>query len=632
DDVWQSTDLGENWTKINDDYNGEGQHIKTGIVDSDDNVFIIEGDEDVWKSSDGGLNWTKTITNFNSDNGNAKGMAALLLETGLTFQARSCALANCSDGSFSGSYADSSGENLSVSDNRYFQYQADFTSNSVSLSAKLYNVSVDYTLLVSDEEAPVITLISPADSSGDIDGNITFSYNVTDSSDINNCFLIIGGEINQTDSSVTKNMIQEFTTNNLAALNYEWSINCTDSEGNIGSSKSRQFSVILTTEFSGNTTDLSSVDVSNIAGLIIENSSAGKIMFQEAVNLSSGADIDGNVNIAFNSIQLNANALTALNKPANVHVYNLNYTDPRPVLNGEECPDSVCTEISYENGMFVFSVLHFSTYSAEETPDEETDSGSNDAETPSSPSDDKSNCFHEWECTSWEECETENIQTRTCTYTGTCSDQQNKPEEIQSCTYTVPELEKEELVVELKPSFDMLLEIPAIYKDISVEDALVAVIKLTDVELSGKSNVIIEFKIIDENSNILLEISENVVVENKANLFREIALPESIESGLYKLEVTLLYGDDYKSKVVGSDTFNVTKIVRINYNYATLFLFIITSIIIYIAFKSKIINYLSGKWIIRKIKFGIVKEFGKVLNFGIVKRIKKTIQTDSNKK
>ena len=246
DDIWRSADLGYNWTKINDDYNGEGEHAKTAVVDINDNFFIIEGDEDVWVSSDSGSSWTKAIINFNGDNGNSKGMTALLLGTDLTFQAKSCELANCSDGSFSGSYTETSGENLSVSANRYFQYQASFNSDDSGITSELYNVSIDYTVLSSepsDSETPVITLISPANNTVDSDGDMVFSYNVTDSSNIANCSLIINNEIKQTDWSVAKNMTQEFILNDLSNGNYMWEVGCTDSNENEGSSETRQFSV-----------------------------------------------------------------------------------------------------------------------------------------------------------------------------------------------------------------------------------------------------------------------------------------------------------------------------------------------------------------------------------------------------
>lgn len=93
--------------------------------------------------------------------------------------------------------------------------------------------------------------------------------------------------INQTNTSITKDTTQNFSLNNLAVGSYNWSVNCTDTANNIGASETRILSVVKTTEFSGDTTDLSAVNISNITNLIIDQPSYGKIIFSESVDLSS---------------------------------------------------------------------------------------------------------------------------------------------------------------------------------------------------------------------------------------------------------------------------------------------------------------------------------------------------------
>ena len=44
---------------------------------------------------------------------------------------------------------------------------------------------------VNDTSAPVVTLVAPTNNSGDNDGNLSFVYNVTDGSAVNNCTLSI---------------------------------------------------------------------------------------------------------------------------------------------------------------------------------------------------------------------------------------------------------------------------------------------------------------------------------------------------------------------------------------------------------------------------------------------------------
>ena len=75
----------------------------------------------------------------------------------------------------------------------------------IAHSAKLGSTVVGLT--ITDNAGPIITLIEPLNNSGDVDGNITFRYNFTDSSDLHNCSLIINNKINATNASVIKKIL-----------------------------------------------------------------------------------------------------------------------------------------------------------------------------------------------------------------------------------------------------------------------------------------------------------------------------------------------------------------------------------------------------------------------------------------
>ena len=76
---------------------------------------------------------------------------------------------------------------------------------------------------------PSIKLKSPFDNKIDLDGNVTFAYNVSDSSaSVSNCSLIINGIINQSDTSITEGVMQYFSLSNLVNNDYNWSVNCTN--------------------------------------------------------------------------------------------------------------------------------------------------------------------------------------------------------------------------------------------------------------------------------------------------------------------------------------------------------------------------------------------------------------------
>lgn len=44
-------------------------------------------------------------------------------------------------------------------------------------------------------------------------------------------------------------------------------------------------------------------------------------------------------------------------------------------------------------------------------------------------------CQHAWDCTDWNPCEENGMQTRTCYYVGTCSVEEGQPDTRQLCTY-----------------------------------------------------------------------------------------------------------------------------------------------------------------------------------------------------
>ncbi|MEK6936179.1 MAG: S8 family serine peptidase [Nanoarchaeota archaeon] len=96
-----------------------------------------------------------------------------------------------------------------------------------------------------DVTKPQINLISPANSTTWTSAStISFTYNVSDVS-IANCSLIIDNTANETDSSVIINST-ETISKSLSNANYNWSINCTDSAGNINNSEERKLIVSYT--------------------------------------------------------------------------------------------------------------------------------------------------------------------------------------------------------------------------------------------------------------------------------------------------------------------------------------------------------------------------------------------------
>lgn len=106
-----------------------------------------------------------------------------------------------------------------------------------------------YVFYMPDVAVPVVNLELPEDNITNITTNtIDFTYNVSDFSSLANCSLIIentGGDvsINVTDAAMQKDTAGQNLTTYLYNGEYNWTINYTDSIGNIGASETRNLSV-----------------------------------------------------------------------------------------------------------------------------------------------------------------------------------------------------------------------------------------------------------------------------------------------------------------------------------------------------------------------------------------------------
>jgi hypothetical protein len=95
------------------------------------------------------------------------------------------------------------------------------------------NTSMTWNFTVS--LAPDVFLNDPLDETGDPDGNITFIYVVDDPVGVYNCTLIINDKINQTNQTYLKlGDLNNFTLTELTEGEYNWTVNCTDITGLIG--------------------------------------------------------------------------------------------------------------------------------------------------------------------------------------------------------------------------------------------------------------------------------------------------------------------------------------------------------------------------------------------------------------
>jgi uncharacterized membrane protein YgcG len=466
-------------------------------------------------------------------------------------------------------------------------------------------------LQILDTSGPIVRLVNPLNNSGNHHGNMSFSYNVSDSSSVSNCSLIINGRINSTDISITKGTRLIFLINNTAVGKYNWSINCTDSLGFVGESPTRVFSIqnLPTSKFNGTLTNLSAIDIRNITNLVIATSGFGKINFSVPVDLSESFDFNNFINISFNKIELDSSALGALNKSATLQIAGLTFSNPKILADGNECPESICKKVSYTDGILTFNVSHWTSYSSEETPSESStttttgsgggaSSGGGGGGPPAAPvvtdfSLDKTSIkviLKQGE-TKKEMLKIKNIGTTIFDVKAILEEigkfkvepateeivTSLSPNEEKTIEFVFKALENEKpeiypgkitlkspssrkeiaAIVEVdsaQPLFDVDVEVLPDSKKVYPGQEVSLDVSLFNVRGFGRVDVEIEYSIKDLKGNVIAAEHETLAVETQAKFTRRILVPSYLEPGSYVAFAKVTYAD---SVGVSSDLFEV---------------------------------------------------------------------------
>ena len=362
--------------------------------------------------------------------------------------------------------------------------------------------------------------------------------------------------------------------------------------------------------YKGNSTDPMNYtyeDLQNLSGFILENINYGKILFNEEINLinisGDTLDLDSYINIFSNRIELNSTALKNFNKSSTLSLYNLDFSNPRILSDGSVCPSSICTQQSYSGGILIFNATHFTIYSAEETPEgsvaaSPAGGGGGGGGLAITKKTKNFNLDKEKILIKLKQGETKEEKI-TIKNTGNYSMKitlsplemeqfikisENEFElgagELKTISLdfiarenSIPELymgklivkgdeiEKEILIgmeIESKrPLFDVVVEIPKKFLQISPGDDIVANIKLFKAERTGKNDVEIEYSVRDAQNNVIISDKETMAIEAQANFVKTLQVPEDAEGGNYIFYVRIKYDDQIAS---GSGWFRVKKI------------------------------------------------------------------------
>lgn len=172
--------------------------------------------------------------NWNHISWKQKGAETVLDVSGVDLYARSCDDLFCEGEVFIDVF-DMSPQDLSLDNNRYFQYKFQFETDDTGYSPELYDVSINYKFT---DSQPLITLTLPQET--------TYSYNesldlefVVSGDEIKSCWYNINGGENVTIANC------ENTKFNVAGDgNYVLNVYVKDSAGNVNSASS-EFSVYL---------------------------------------------------------------------------------------------------------------------------------------------------------------------------------------------------------------------------------------------------------------------------------------------------------------------------------------------------------------------------------------------------
>ncbi|UZE94202.1 MAG: LamG domain-containing protein [Candidatus Pacearchaeota archaeon] len=207
---------------------------------------------------------------------------------------RSCDDLNCNGEKFI-VVDDNSPQNLTVLDNRYFQYKFDFETDETEYSPELYNVTIDYTILNSAPDTPILN--SPQNNSN-ISVNYTLLNTTVTDPDGNNMTVWFFGDSDliNTIENVVNNSIVIYNWTNLENNLHNWSIIAGNGIANT-SSDTLFFTIDTADKTPPTITDITPNDITNGEATItwmtneVSNSS---VNYGEAENLGS---VEGSISL-----------------------------------------------------------------------------------------------------------------------------------------------------------------------------------------------------------------------------------------------------------------------------------------------------------------------------------------------
>jgi len=359
--------------------------------------------------------------------------------------------------------------------------------------------------------------------------------------------------------------------------------------------------------YKGNSTDFlmhSFHELGDMEGVTLEDSRYGKIIFRGRVNVSDDSfipdkvvNLSRDVTVSNNMIGINSTGLPNFNKSATLYFYNLTFSNPRILADGEVCPESLCGEVLYSGGTLEFNVTHFTVYSVEESPSEGSPGGGSsrgvNGGVMNSVSFDANPTYVPLEVSVGSNVSSYFILTNTGSTDAPISLSVENlssfikiPEEnfilkagenkvIHFSAFAnksvLPDIYVGGIVVSSgggtkrilvsvevtskEPLFDVSLDVLPEYRRILPGGDVTGRTTLYNLGGSEKVDVLLIYEILDEKGNVIVSKNETVAVETSLDILRTFHMPEESPSGKYILYVRTDYGGKTAS---ASSTFDVS--------------------------------------------------------------------------
>ncbi|MBX4196409.1 hypothetical protein KW805_02365 [Candidatus Pacearchaeota archaeon] len=356
--------------------------------------------------------------------------------------------------------------------------------------------------------------------------------------------------------------------------------------------------------FKGNSTNfnLSTYEqLQNLTNIVLEETRYGRISFFQNINVTNSqnpasltTDLDTNTNISTNRIEINGTALPNFNTSMTLSLYNISFTTPRILKNGDVCSSSVCIQQGYASGTFVFNVTEAALYSAEETPAQQGSTPNTGSSTSGGSSSTTGGITKNLEIDPEQlsiSLKQGEIKTRSMKITNTG----NTPSHIivkaqklgnlvrideesldlqpgQARTVSIDFIAKEDqlpgpylgkivvfdgaadhevlIIIDVQsknPLFDIKTEILKSSLYVQPGDDVVGQITLYSLGSQGTVDVLVDYTILDNNGNEILVDHETLAVQTQTSFVKKFTLPAGISKGTYILNVKATYSGETAS-------------------------------------------------------------------------------------